>query len=264
MCRKLAVIGVYRYGTDAARPRHPLRRGGRRCRPGYVRRPCRERSLIRSVVGLPAANCRGPASAGIPAARARRGSGHRGRSGVLVEVWANVCGSTQRTDRRWPLANSFRRASSAWRHAPPAGRPARPTPSAQLPIHHGQVLPAGRLRRHSERLCSSIVGRRRNRRNWASSTPRSLAAMIVLGIDQQRGLIEDHGLGLGAATTPPFFLGQRHVQFAQGVQGHRAGHFAARRHGKLLLGEREVAPHAPSWASCSPRRPSARAWRGPR
>ena len=31
------------------------------------------------------------------------------------------------------------------------------------------------------------------------------------------------------------------MQFAQGVQGHRSGHFISRRRGKLLLGEREVA-----------------------
>ncbi len=63
---------------------------------------------------------------------------------------------------------------------------------------------------------------------------------VISRADQQRGLVEDDRLGRGGRQVEAPLPGHGGVQFAQGIEGHRARHFMARRRAELLLGEGEV------------------------
>ena len=116
-------------------------------------------------------------------------------------------------------------------------RPARPGPIAHRPPPDSDTWPTAGTRRGCIRASS---GHRCNRRIAPAARPGRWPTGNF-GVDQNRGLVINHRLGLGRRRKTDLLAGQGGVQFAQAVQGHGPGHFAARRRGKLPLGEREVA-----------------------
>ena len=202
---------------------------------------------IRSAARAVARALRSPALAASDGARPRirRLPGglrsHAGRvRGAVRDVCANACGSTHWTELLAVPCDVLRRAVSACWSAPPADRLVGQAPSDPV----GRTRPPGCATWPTAERARGCV--RASAGIAVIAAPRQQHAEIVgrhevLGVHQDRGLEEDHRLRLGRRQGTALLVGHRVVQFAQGVQGHRPGHFVSRRRGKLFLGKREIA-----------------------